>query len=104
MDTKQRIAELTRERGWSNYERAKRAGLQLPTIQNMYHRNSEPTIPTLQAICKAFGISLSQFFAEGNLMELTAEQRETLSVWNRLSGDQKRIVRDLMENMTAEKK
>ena len=37
-------------------------------------------------------------------MELTAEQRETLSVWNRLSGDQKRIVRDLMENMTAEKK
>ena len=104
MDTKQRIAELRQERGWSNYELAKRSGLQLPTIQNMYHRNYEPTLPTLQAICKAFGISLSQFFAEGNLMELTAEQRETLSVWNRLSGDQKRIVRDLMENMTAEKK
>lgn len=103
MDTKQRIADLTRERGWSNYELAKRSGLQLPTLQNMYHRNYEPTIPTLQAICKAFGISLSQFFAEGDLIDLTAEQREMLSIWNRLSNEQKRIVQELMENMTAEK-
>ena len=104
MDTKQRIAELRQERGWSNYELAKRSGLQLPTIQNMYHRNYEPTLPTLQAICKAFGISLSQFFAEGDLVDLTPEQHETLAIWNRLSDDQKRIVRDLMINMTSEKK
>ena len=61
MDTKQRIAELRQERGWSNYELAKRSGLQLPTIQNMYHRNYEPTLPTLQAICKALAYLFANF-------------------------------------------
>ena len=104
MDTKQRIAELAQERNWSNYELAKRSGIQLSTIQNMYHRNYEPTIPTLQALCKAFGISLSQFFAVGELADVTEEQREILSLWNRLSDEQKRIVRALMGNMISEKK
>ena len=101
MDTKQRIAELAQERNWSNYELAKRSGVQLSTIQNMYHRNYEPTIPTLQALCKAFGISLSQFFAVGELTDITEEQREILSLWNRLSDEQKRIVRALMGNMIS---
>ena len=104
MDTKQRIAELAQERNWSNYELAKRSGVQLSTIQNMYHRNYEPTIPTLQALCKAFGISLSQFFADGELADVTEEQREILSLWNRLSDEQKRIVRALMGNMISQKK
>lgn len=104
MDTKQRIAELAQERNWSNYELAKRSGVQLSTIQNMYHRNYEPTIPTLQALCKAFGISLSQFFAVGELADVTEEQREILSLWNRLSDEQKSIVRALMGNMIMEKK
>ena len=73
-------------------------------IQNMYHRNYEPTIPTLQALCKAFGISLSQFFAVGELADVTEEQREILSLWNRLSDEQKSIVRALMGNMITEKK
>jgi len=101
VDTKQRIAELAQERNWSNYELAKRSGVQLSTIQNMYHRNYEPTIPTLQALCKAFGISLSQFFAVGELADVTEEQREILSLWNRLSDEQKRIVRALMGNMIS---
>lgn len=104
MDTKQRIAELAQERNWSNYELAKRSGVQLSTIQNMYHRNYEPTIPTLQALCKAFGISLSQFFAVEELADVTEEQREILSLWNRLSDEQKSIVRALMGNMITEKK
>ena len=104
MDTKQRIAELAQERNWSNYELAKRSGIQLSTIQNMYHRNYEPTIPTLQALCKAFRISLSQFFADGELADVTEEQREILSLWNRLSDEQKRITRALMGNMISEKK
>jgi transcriptional regulator with XRE-family HTH domain len=103
VDTKQRIAELAQERNWSNYELAKRSGVQLSTIQNMYHRNYEPTIPTLQALCKAFGISLSQFFAVGELADVTEEQREILSLWNRLSDEQKSIVRALMGNMISEK-
>lgn len=35
-----------------------------------------PTLPTLEAVCKAFGITLAQFFSEGNgPAEMTEEQR-----------------------------
>ena len=76
MDTKTHIKELMDERGWTIYELAKRSGLAQTTIANMWKRNTEPTIPSLRAICNGFGITLAQFFAEGDLVELTPEQRE----------------------------
>ena len=65
MDAKDKITQLLRERGWSIYELAKRSGLSSTTIANMYKRNTQPTIPSLEAMCRAFGITMSQFFLEG---------------------------------------
>lgn len=62
MDAKDKITQLLRERGWSIYELAKRSGLSSTTIANMYKRNTQPTIPSLEAMCGAFGITMSQFF------------------------------------------
>lgn len=74
MDTKTRINELMDERGWTIYELAKRSGLAQTTISNMWKRNTEPTIPSLRTLCDGLGITLAQFFAEGDLVELTIEQ------------------------------
>ena len=57
MDTKDRIKELMNERGWTIYELAKRSGLAQTTLSNMWKRNTEPTIPSLRAICDGFGIN-----------------------------------------------
>jgi len=57
MDTKTHIKELMDERGWTIYEMAKRSGLAQTTIANMWKRNTEPTIPSLRAICNGFGIN-----------------------------------------------
>ena len=57
MDTKTHIKELMDERGWTIYELAKRSGLAQTTIANMWKRNTEPTIPSLRAICNGFGIN-----------------------------------------------
>ena len=75
MDTKSRIKELMDERGWTIYELAKRSGLAQTTISNMWKRNTEPTTPSLRTICNGFSTTLSQFFAEGDMVELTPEQR-----------------------------
>ena len=32
------------------------------TVANMFHRNTSPTVSTIETMCKAFGITLSQFF------------------------------------------
>lgn len=64
MDTLDRINELRQARGWSINYLAMEAELTQSTINNLFVRRSEPKLSTLRAICKAFGITLSDFFAE----------------------------------------
>ena len=99
MDTKTHIKELMDERGWTIYELAKRSGLAQTTIANMWKRNTEPTIPSLRAICKGFGITLAQFFAEGDLVELTSEQRDFFLHWSALTPEQKEMLMNLVKSM-----
>lgn len=66
----------------------------------MFKKNNQPTIPTLETICGAFGITLSQFFADGNLpVDLTGEQREMLEGFNMLTADKKRALLELIKVM-----
>ena len=99
MDTKTHIKELMDERGWTIYELAKRSGLAQTTIANMWKRNTEPTIPSLRAICNGFGITLAQFFAEGDLVELTSEQRDFFLHWTALTPEQKKMLMNLVQSM-----
>ncbi len=100
MDAKEKIQQLMRERGWTIYELAKRSGLSPTTISNMYRRNTQPTIPSLEAMCRAFGITMSQFFLEdGETEALPDEQRALLRRWASLSPGQKELIFALMQNM-----
>ena len=92
MDTLQRLHQLLDERGWSEYRLAKNCGLSNSTIANIYHRNTVPSITTLEAICAGFGISLSQFFAEGEMVELTPELKELFDSWVDLTLPQKAAI------------
>ncbi|EFB75116.1 helix-turn-helix domain-containing protein [Subdoligranulum variabile] len=92
MDVLERLRKLLQERGWSEYRLAQVSGLNESTISNIYRRNTLPTIPTLEAICKAFGITLSQFFAESDMVEMTPDVKELLDTWVSLTPEQKRIV------------
>ena len=92
MDVLERLRKLLQERGWSEYRLAQVSGLNESTISNIYRRNTLPTIPTLEAICKAFGITLSQFFAESDMVEITPDVKELLDAWVSLTSEQKRIV------------
>ena len=76
MDALQRLRRLLDERGWSVYRLAKNCGLSVSTLANVFKRNTVPTITTLERICEGFGITLSQFFADGEMVELTPELKE----------------------------
>ena len=92
MDVLERLRELLQERGWSEYRLAQVSGLNESTISNIYRRNTLPPIATLEAICKAFGITLSQFFADGDMVEMTPDVKELLDAWIPLTQEQKRTV------------
>ena len=96
MDAKARIRELMAERKWSEYRLAIASGLSQSTVANIFNRNTTPSIATLESICAGFGITLAQFFAEGDMVELTEEQREMFAAWSSLSKDQKDVLRQLI--------
>lgn len=99
MDTKARIRELMQERGWSEYRLAIASGLSQSTVANIFNRSTTPSINTLEAICQGFGITLAQFFAEGDMVELTPEQRQMFQVWSSLTKPQKDALQQLISVM-----
>jgi len=99
MDTNRRIRQFMEDRNWTEYRLAKESGLSQSTIANLYKRNTVPSIATLEAICKGFGITLAQFFCEGNMVELTDEQKGLFDRWVTLSQEQKHLLYELIKNM-----
>jgi len=100
MDAKARIRQLMQERGMSEYALAKASNLSQSTISNIFRRGSAPTLPTLEAICAGFGITLAQFFGDGaQAVVLTPEQRALFERWIALSPEQKRLVFELIQSM-----
>ena len=94
------ITEYREDRGWTEYQLAERSGLPQSTISLWYRKNMVPTIPSLEKICAAFGITLSQLFAEGNTpVSLTGSQQKLLERWARLSEDQQAVVFALIDKM-----
>ena len=92
MDVLERLRGLLDERGWTEYRLAKECGLSESTIANIFRRNSVPSITTMESICNGFGITLSQFFADGDMVELTPQAKELFDNWVTLTPEQKNAV------------
>ena len=93
MDVLTRLSQLMEERGWSKYQLAKRAGISPSTLNSLFRKNNAPTIPTLQNLCDALSISLSDFFLEHpSDAELSAEEKELLNYWRNSTPKQKEAI------------
>ena len=101
MDTHSRLRQLMAERGWTAYRLAKASGLSESTLANIFKRNTVPSIATLEAICSAFDISLAQFFAESEMVELTPELKELLDSWVSLTPEQKQAALQMIRAMNT---
>ena len=100
IDAQKRIKELMEERGWTEYRLAKEANLSHSTVSKMFNRNNAPTLPTIEAVCRAFGLTLVQFFSEGDSpAELTEEQRNLFANWSTMTDEQKKALLQLMNTM-----
>lgn len=100
MDTHARLRKLLDERGWTEYKLSKECGLAQSTIGNIFRRNTEPSLATLETICRGFGITLSQFFADTEMVELTPEMKEVFDAWVCLRPSQKQAVVQMLRAMS----
>ena len=95
----ERLENLMRNREWSIYRLGKESGLSQSTLAHVFRRDSEPTISTLETICTAFGITLAEFFSDGDFVPLTDEQRKLLDKWAHLNNEQRQLLLGMIENM-----
>lgn len=103
MEVLERLRCLMKERGWTEYRLAKNCGLSESTIANIFKRNTMPSIPTLEAICRGMGITLSQFFASGDMVELTPELKDLFDSWVNLTPEQKAAALQLLKTMSHDR-
>lgn len=101
MDILRKITEMRLEKGWTEYELAERADLTQSTISSWYRKNLVPSIPSLEHICCAYGITLSQFFVEKecHTMQLSQEQIEVLKRWNKMNKDQQKKLSEFIDSV-----
>lgn len=99
MDVVKRIKQLADDRGWTEYRLVKESGLSASTIANIYHRGTIPSVPTIEILCAAFGISMPQFFDDKTHHSLSREQAALLNHFSALSAEQRKIILNLLNSM-----
>lgn len=100
IDILRQITKLREERAWTEYQLSEKAGLPQSTISSWYKKQLLPSLASLEKICYAFDISMSQFLAGADeAFPLTAEQSDLLSKWATLSKEQKELLLKLIQTM-----
>ena len=99
MDILERLNKVLKEAGITRYRLSKKCDVPKETLTGIFNRGSIPTIVTLEAICKGLNITLSQFFAENDMIELTPELKELYSDWRFLTPKQKELTKQFVKEM-----
>lgn len=98
-----RIQELCKQRGWSLYKLAKESNIAYSSLNNIFLRNTQPTISTLEKICNGFQISMSDFFNDAttsNAQVLSPDELELLECYRKISKSNKLILKSFTSFLT----
>ena len=100
MNVLKKINTMRLERGWSVYRLSVEADLPQSTMINMFNRETLPSLTTLESLCRAFGVTLSEFFREDG--EPEPREEEAMRLFGALSDRQAELVLELMRELRAE--
>ena len=93
-----RIYQFLNERGWTIYRLAKESDLAYSSLNNIFVRNTVPSVVTLEKICDGLNISLSQFFDDNTTAKklcdnLNDEERELLALYRTLDNNSQSLLK-----------
>lgn len=92
MNAQSRLLQLLQERSWTESRLSQECGLPEADIGSILRQESDPSVATLETICKGLGITMAQFFSEQEIVELTPDLKELFDNWTCLSARQKSAV------------
>ena len=96
-----RITHFRMQRGWTEYQLAEASGLTQSTISSWYRKDLTPSVASLEKICSAFDITLSQFFADKEELccELTDTQKQLIEEITRLNSAQQEALVSFLKTL-----
>ncbi|WP_132013184.1 helix-turn-helix domain-containing protein [Hydrogenispora ethanolica] len=98
MDVIARIIELRDVKGYSTNKLAVLSDLTQSTLQSILSGRNQPSIVTLEKICNALDVSLSEFFSTEK-SEFDPELRRLLNIAAKLSPNQRHQLQIFLETM-----
>ena len=97
-----KITSLCEKRDISKYRLSQLSGIYQSSLGRIMAQENLPSLITLEKICAALGVTLSQFFQEGNSENLTEKQKEVLRIWNNLSTNEQETVMSMLRGLRKE--
>ena len=90
MNILRKINKIRLDRGWSVYRLSVESGISQSTLTNMFNRETLPSITTLECLCNAFGITMSEFFREEYEENAPIQsEKELLELFSKLNSQEK---------------
>ncbi len=100
MNFTENITRLRTMRGWSEYKLSVQSGIPQSTISSWYRKGACPSVASLEAVCKAFGITVAQFYGEDSM--LTDEQKQLLDAFSCMAAEQRQALLTLVATFKQE--
>lgn len=92
-----KMRALMNQRGWSIYRLAKESGIPYSSLNSLFQKNNQPTLPTIEKICDGFHISLAEFFADcppyrAESYAFSDDEIEMIDLYRSLKNSDKRLI------------
>ena len=98
----ERMNELCERKKISRYQLSAMTGISQSALSSIVKKKTIPTLITLNKICKGLGISLSEFFENGERRRsgnISEDQREVLDLWDTLTKEEQRFIKISMRSL-----
>lgn len=100
-----KINSLCEERNWSLYRLAKESDIPYSSLNNMFSRNTQPTIHTLEKMCLGLGITMSEFFdtpsvKNPNAFILSDDEKNIIEVYRSLDKTNQRLMNAYLHGLS----
>ncbi len=103
MDVIKRLNDLRLERKMSVYRLAELTGINQSTLANTFSRGIVPSILNLGKMCEAMGLTLAQFFSEGEkVLPLTEREQSFVGEYQKLPSEIKNSIEQMVVSIVAE--
>ncbi len=98
MDVLKKINKLRLDRNWSVYKLSVESGVSQSTLTNMFNRETLPSITTLESICDAFSMTMSEFFDE-ETDEVKLTDINVIELYHSIPRESQKTVVELMQQL-----